>query len=143
MMKYALSLAALFLLCAAASQAVLALPQSSGQDQAREDQAGSWPTPDEVVSKLDSKLSLTDDQKAKITPIIAERQEKLKALQADTSGRRLRKARKAKSIFEDSDKKIKAVLTDDQKQKYEAMQQEMRQQARERLQQRASNNSSQ
>lgn len=86
----------------------------------------SLPSPEEVVAKLDSKLSLTADQKAKITPIIADRQSKIKALQADTSTPRVRKMRNMKQIMEESDTKIKATLTDDQKKKYDEMQQEMR-----------------
>jgi hypothetical protein len=60
--------------------------------------------PDEVVAILDSKLSLSDDQKAKITPIIADRQEKIREL-ADSSGRHMRKGRQMKSIYEESDQK--------------------------------------
>ena len=98
-------------------------------------QENSWPSPDEVVAKLDSKLSLSADQKAKITPIIADRQDKLKALAADTSSTRLQKAQKMKVIYDDGDTKIKAVLNDDQKKKYDEMQAEMRDQMRERRQQ--------
>jgi len=89
----------------------------------QEPSARSWPTPDEVVAKLDSKLSLTDDQKAKIKPSIADRQEKMKAL-ANESGRHRRKVREIRSIMSESDKKIEAILNDDQKNKYEEMQQE-------------------
>jgi periplasmic protein CpxP/Spy len=88
-------------------------------------------TPDEVVAALDSKLSLNSDQKAKIKPIIAERQEKMQAL-ADSGGRRMKKAREMKSIMKDSDKKIKAVLNEDQQKKYAEIKQEMREQAKQR-----------
>ena len=132
MKKQVISLAVLFVLWAAASHVAAALPQAdSGDNQAN----GGRPTPEQVVARLDSKLSLSDDQKAKITPIIADRQEKLKDLQAE-SGRRMKKAREAKSIFQDSDKKIEAVLTDDQKQKYEELEKQMREQMEERRQQR-------
>jgi protein CpxP len=133
-------MACLLALVATAPRAARAAQEpGSSQQQARR----SWPTPEEVVSRLDSKLSLSDDQKAKITPIIADRQQKLKALAADTSMRRWKKARKMKSVFQDSDKKIKALLTDDQKQKYTQMEQEMRDRARQRMQERKSNGSSQ
>lgn len=98
--------------------------------------AGGWPSPEDVVSKMDKKLSLSDDQKSKITPIIADRQTQMRALMADTSGRRLQKARKAKSIMSDSDSKIMAVLNDQQKKEYTEMKQEMREQMQERRQQR-------
>jgi Spy/CpxP family protein refolding chaperone len=87
---------------------------------------------------MNSKLNLTDDQKAKITPIIADRQTQMRALIADTSGRRLQKARKAKSIMSDSDKKIEAVLTSDQKKTYAEMKEQMKEQLQARRQQRSS-----
>jgi Spy/CpxP family protein refolding chaperone len=121
------------LLTASASQTALAFQESeSSQDQVR----GGRPTPEEVVERLDKKLSLTDDQKAKITPIIAARQEKLKALAADQSGRRMQKARKAKSIFQESDNQIKAILNDQQKQRYAELEQQMREEMKQRRHQR-------
>jgi Spy/CpxP family protein refolding chaperone len=110
--------------------------QDSGEDSA---QARKLPMPEEVVEKLDSKLSLTDDQKAKITPIIADRQQQMRAVATDSSMRRFQKARKMKSIYKDSDKKIKAVLTDDQNKKYEEIQQEMKEQMKQRRQQQNNN----
>jgi hypothetical protein len=95
----------------------------------------SWPTVEEVVGKLDEKLSLSDDQKEKITPIIAERQEKMKALAAEP-GRRRKKAREMKSIYSESDEKIKSLLNDDQKQKYSEVERQMHDQARQRMQER-------
>jgi len=90
-------------------------PTSAQGTRFIQDHARKLPTPEEVVAMLDSKLSLTDDQKAQITPIIADRQQQLRAATADDSTRRFKKARKMKSIYEDSDKKINAILTDDQK----------------------------
>ena len=101
---------------------------------------GGWPTPEEAVTRMSSKLNLTDDQKAKITPIIADRQTQMRALMADTSGRRMQKARKAKSIMSDSDKKIEAVLTSDQKKTYAEMKEQMKEQLQTRRQQNAGSN---
>lgn len=98
--------------------------------------SGGWPTPEEAVARMSSKLNLSDDQKAKLTPIIADRQSQMKSLMADTSERRLQKAKRAKSIMSDSDKKIEAVLTNDQKKTYELMKEQMREQMRSRMQQR-------
>ena len=117
------------------------LPQlARAQDADSGPHTRNWPTPEEVVAKMDSQLSLSDDQKAKITPIIAERQEKLKAL-VDSSGRRRKKGREARSIISDSDKKIEALLNDDQRKKYEEMEQQRREEARERHAQRRSGSS--
>lgn len=109
--------------------------QSSSSDSPTETHSG-WLSPEETVARMSSKLNLTDDQKTKITPIIEDRQSQMRALMADTSSRRLQKARKAKSIMKDSDKKIEAVLTKDQKKTYEQMKEEMREQLRSRMQNR-------
>ena len=101
---------------------------------------GSWPSPEEAVARMSSKLNLSDDQKTKITPIIADRQSQMRALMADTSGERLQKARKVKSIMSDSDKKIEAVLTKDQKKTYEEMKEERGEEMRSRMQQRNGGN---
>lgn len=122
----------LLALLASAPQAAQAF-----QEQASSQGARRFPSPEEVVARLDEKLSLSDDQKAKITPIIADRQQKLKELAANGSGRRFQKARKMKAIYSESDDKIKALLSDDQKQKYSELQQQMREQMKQRRQQRA------
>ena len=96
--------------------------------------AAVWPTPEKVVAILDAQLALTDSQKSELVPIIAERQQKIKALAADTSGRPRRRTRKAEEIFNDSDKKIKKILAPEQQGKYAAMEQQMREQLMERMQ---------
>jgi Spy/CpxP family protein refolding chaperone len=100
------------------------------------------PSPDEVVDTLAAKLNLSDDQKTQIKPIIADRQQKLQTLRSDTSMRPMQKMRKMKGIFDDSDKKIEAVLNDQQKQQYIQMEQQMRQEMRERMQNRGASGGS-
>ncbi|HWB32842.1 MAG TPA: hypothetical protein VG714_06695 [Acidobacteriaceae bacterium] len=114
-----------------------AASQSAAGDASTQPHTG-WPTPEDTVARMSEKLNLTDDQKTKITPIIADRQDQIRALTADSSGRRLQKARKAKSILEKSDKKIEALLTSDQKKTYEQMKQQARDEVRSRMQQRDS-----
>jgi hypothetical protein len=94
------------------------------------------PSPDEAVDRLGSKLNLSEDQKAQIKPIIVDRREKLAALQSDGSMRRRKKAREMKSIVEASDKKINALLNDDQKKQYAEIEQQMREQMKARMQNR-------
>jgi hypothetical protein len=77
------------------------------------------------VNTLASKLNLDDDQTTKI-PILADRQQKLTALKADTSMRRRQKKGKLKDVLEDSDKRIKAVLNDQQKRQYTQLEQQMK-----------------
>jgi periplasmic protein CpxP/Spy len=88
------------------------LGSGSTQESAQQPAGPSAGTPTEVVNTVAAKLNLTEDQKAKIQPIIADRQQKWAALRADTSLRPIEKKRKLKGIFEDSDQKIKARLNE-------------------------------
>ena len=107
------------------------------QDQDAQSQstgARQMPSPDDVVQRLGEKLTLSDDQKAQIKPIIADRQQKMQALRSDTSLRRGQKGRQMKSILEDSDKKINAILTPDQQKQYAELQQQMKERRQARRQ---------
>ena len=119
----------------------VSVPQiARAQGAATQEQSGYHRrTPDEVVATLDSKLSLTDDQKAKIKPIVEERQQKMRTL-SDSGGRRMRKAREAKSIMQDSDKKIDAILNEEQRKMYAEIKGQMREEAKQRRQARNSQN---
>jgi Spy/CpxP family protein refolding chaperone len=127
----------LILLCAMTVGVLLCLHEGplAAQTSPAAQGAADLPTPEQVVSKMSDKLSLSADQKTKITPIIADRQAKLKALSANTSLSRPQRMRQARSILNDSDSKINAILTPEQQQKYSQMQQEMREQMKERAQQ--------
>ena len=92
-------------------------------------------TPDELIDALSRRLSLTDGQRAKIRPILIERQKKLLALRDDTSERPRQRVRKMQALNEDFDKRIRAVLDDDQKQKFTALEEQMREKRRDRSQQ--------
>jgi periplasmic protein CpxP/Spy len=118
----------------------LAAPSARAQDQDSSASAQKLPSPDDIVDMMGTKLNLTDDQKAQIMPVIGERRQKLQDLRSDTSLRPFQKKRKMKSIFDDSDKKIKAVLNDDQKKQYAQIEQQMREQMKERMQNRRSSN---
>jgi len=94
-----------------------------------------FPNHDEVVGLLAEKLFLSNDQKSRIAPIIADRQQKLKAILADTSSRPMQQRRKAKEVLSDSDKKINTILTLDQQQKYTQVEQQIQKQMKQRMQQ--------
>jgi hypothetical protein len=59
-------------------------------------------------------------------------QEKLKALEADATTRRLKKMRQARGIMKESDENLSGLLNDDQKRQYEEVKQEMRERMKER-----------
>ncbi len=81
---------------------------------------------------MTAKLNLTPDQQAKITPIIADRQQQMQAIRTDTSSRPMQRMKKAKAVTEESDKKINAVLTPDQQKQYAALEEQMKEQMKER-----------
>ncbi len=95
-------------------------------------------SPEQVVERLAAKLDLTQDQKQQITPIIAERQEKMKALRSDTSLRKHQRSRKMKSVMEESDKMINKVLNEQQRKQYAELKKQMRDEMKERRAQRGS-----
>jgi Spy/CpxP family protein refolding chaperone len=90
------------------------------------------PSPDKVVAMMTAKLNLTPDQAAKITPIVADRQQQMQAIRADTSSRPMQKMKKAKAVGEAADAKINAILTPDQQKQYAAMEEQMKEQMKER-----------
>jgi hypothetical protein len=79
--------------------------------------------PDRQLQRLTSELNLTSDQQMKIKPLLVERQQKMQALFQDQSTAPEDRRTQARSIMEHTRDSIKAVLNDDQKQKFDAMQQ--------------------
>jgi periplasmic protein CpxP/Spy len=108
----------------------ISLSAFAGDEAAAPAAAHAMPSTEDVMKKMTDKLSLSEDQAAKITPIVQDRQEKLKAIQADTSASKQDKQHQAKTVFSDSDAQIKAILTPAQQQKYVAMKQQMHGQAK-------------
>src|SRR5512138_3471758 len=84
--------------------------QEQGASATMQGERAGQRSPEQVVERLAAKLDLTGEQKQQITPIIAERQEKMKALRSDTSLRKHQRRSKMKSVIEESDKKINTVL---------------------------------
>jgi hypothetical protein len=95
-----------------------------------------FPTPEAVVEMLGSKLSLSQDQASIIAPIIADRQQRIKAILADSGSGAMERRRKAKEVFSESDAKINAILAPDQRKKYAEIEQQMREQMKQRMPQR-------
>lgn len=84
------------------------------------------PDPARQAQHLRRELGLSAEQEAQIKPILADRQERMQSLRADSSLAQEDRRSKMQGIMQDSDSKIEAVLTDQQKQKYEQMMQERR-----------------
>jgi hypothetical protein len=82
--------------------------------------------PDRQLEHMTRALDLTADQQSQLKPLLVDRQQKMQALFQDQSISQDDRHAKARSIMTDSNGKIEAVLNDQQKQKFEAMQQRMR-----------------
>ncbi len=120
-----------------------AAPQAQDQSntsQAKESGRHRQADPQREVNRLAKKLNLTDDQKNQIVPILTDRQQQMKSIHEDSSLSAQDRRAKMRSAMEDSDAKIKAVLNDDQKQKYEQMQQQRRERMQQHRQERQDNN---
>lgn len=127
--RTALAALALSAICAITPVALIASPA----EDAATAQFGPIPSPDEVVSILTSKLALTDEQAHSIAPIIADRQQQIKAILGDSSSGKMTQRRLARKVFEDSDGKINAILTPQQRDGYAAFEKQMREQMRQRM----------
>lgn len=80
--------------------------------------------PNRQLERMTRELSLTSDQQEKIKPLLLERQQKMQALFQDQSVSQEDRRAQMRTIMEGSNNSIKATLTDDQKQKFDAMQQQ-------------------
>jgi len=90
--------------------------------------------PDRQLEHLTKTLNLTSDQQTQIKPILENQHQQMMQIHQDTSLSRDDKMTKMKSLREDTSSKIEAVLNDQQKQQYEAMQQKMQERMQQRMQ---------
>jgi len=96
------------------------------QDQAGPRQGGPGGMRGNQVEFLTKKLNLTPDQVTQVKAIDADTMNQMKALHEDTSVAGPDKRAKMMDIHKASQDKIRALLTDDQKTKFDALQAEMR-----------------
>ena len=83
-----------------------------------------------VVNVLAKHLSLTEDQKSKLLPIIAERQRKIQEVWNSSELFVRQKQVQERGINKESDRRINALLTGDQQKAYAALEQERKVQRR-------------
>ena len=93
-------------------------PQGGGRGMRRD--------PNRQLERLTHELNLTTDQQTQIKPLLLERQQKMQALSENQSLAPEDRRTQMRTIMEGSNNSIKAVLNDDQKQKFDAMHQRMR-----------------
>jgi Spy/CpxP family protein refolding chaperone len=111
---------ALGLAAAAHAQDPQAPPQTPAPAAAPHHQ----PNPSHQARALSRKLGLTPDQTAQITPILADRDQRMQALESNTAldPKSMRQQRRA--IMMDAEQKVNAVLTPAQQQQYATLKSE-------------------
>ena len=108
---------------------------STGSGQAPSEQGGKghgygrghgrgMPTVDEQVQHMTQKLNLTTDQQSQVKSILENERQQMEALHNDTSTAGQDKRQKFQTMRQENSSKIRDVLNDDQKKKYDAMEKE-------------------
>ena len=126
------------LLSTAAIGTILATQSSTDNPPAPQNQAQPAPRrpmdPQKQVSHLTKKLALTTDQQNQILPILTDRQQQMASIASDTTLDQKQRHDKMVAIRNDSESRLRNVLTDTQRASYDQMQQQARDRARERKQ---------
>jgi Spy/CpxP family protein refolding chaperone len=112
-------------LCLTVASAQQQPAQQQGEGHGGGQHAHGMPSVDDQVKMLSQRLDLTDDQQAKIKPILEDQHTQMQALMKDSSLSPTDRQDKARGIHDQTHAKIRDVLTDDQKKKFDAMQAEM------------------
>jgi protein CpxP len=106
-------------------------PPDGGMAQQGSDQGmggrrgGRGMDPDKTLDHMTKRYNLTSDQQNQIRPILQDQQQQMQSLRGDTSMSREDKMAKMRSMHQASQQKIEAVLTDDQRKKFDADQKKM------------------
>lgn len=106
-----------FLLCAAAMSAMASTVTLQAQDEKKKGgRGGGMPTVEQRMERLEQAVgSLSEQQKTKIKAIYAKSAEKLQGLSQEE------RRDKGMEIFQAAAKEVRAVLTPEQQQKFDAM----------------------
>ena len=117
-------------LAVAAPQDSQATPNGTAQQQTasgQENHGGrKQMDPNRRVKMLAKRLNLTQDQQQQLLPILTEEQQNSMNVRNDSSLTPQERKDKMMSIRKDGEAKVKGVLTGDQQQKYDKMQEKMR-----------------
>ena len=81
---------------------------------------------DDQIKSLNKKLKLSDDQQAKLKPILEDQRKQMEAIHNDSSLSREDRFGKMQDLRQSSDTQIKSVLTEDQQKGFDKMRAEQR-----------------
>ena len=82
------------------------------------------PSVDDQIKHLTKKLNLSDDQQAKLKPILEDQHKQMEAIHNDSSLSREDRFSKMQTLRESSDTQIKSVLNEDQQKNFDKMREE-------------------
>ncbi len=102
---------------------------ASAQDT-KQGKKGRGPNIERQMDRLTTELNLTDPQKPKVKAVLEDTAKKRRDISRDLSGEERRA--KMRPITEEQNKKIKEILTPDQYEKYQKLQQQQRRRGAER-----------
>jgi len=121
-MKRTLLTAALaFSLVGTAAIAQQTTPAPQNDAPAAQQERHHAPNPHKMAMRLSKKLGLSPDQTAKLEPVLADRQQKVQALRADTSLTPDQRKQQMRAIGKDSQEQLAGILTPEQMQQMKAM----------------------
>lgn len=126
-MSKTLPLVASLLIALGASGAALAQDTSADAAPAGAMQGHRQPDPEHQAQHLTKMLNLTPDQSNKIAAILQQRQQQFTALKSDSSADPMAQRQKMRDLMKSSQSQIDAVLTDAQRQQWQAQREKMRQ----------------
>jgi protein CpxP len=120
--------ALLICLCGRLTTAVAqdAQEQPSGSGQEMGHHGRGMPSADDQLKHLSQKLNLSDDQQAKLKPILEDQHKQMQQLWNDNSMSRQDRVSKMRELRENANTQIKSVLNDDQQKKFDQMREEQR-----------------
>jgi protein CpxP len=97
--------------------------QGTGQGQGMGRGMGRRPmeSVDDQIKHLSKKLNLSDDQQAKLKPILEDQRKQMEAIHSDTSVSREDRFSKMQALRQSSDSQIKGVLNEEQQKNFDKM----------------------
>jgi Spy/CpxP family protein refolding chaperone len=108
-------------------------PQAEGGGMGGHGGRGMMMDPDQRLAHMTKRYKLTADQQSQIKPILQDEQQQMQSMRSDTTSSREDKRAKMQSMHQASTQKIEAVLTDEQRQKFDADQQKMQERRSEHM----------
>jgi len=113
---------ALLMLALLAPAALLSQESSPADNQQASGRRGRhMPSVDQQLTRLSRKLKLTDEQKPQVKAILQDQQDQMQQLWQNSPGSRAETRQKMHDIHQAASDKLRALLTDDQKAKYDKM----------------------